>query len=119
VLTNLVDNAVKYSPQGGEILVGGSVEADHVVIRVLDQGIGIPESDRERVFERYYRSPDPRVQRTAGVGLGLPICKGIVEAHGGVIWADSGPGGGTVVSFTLPASVQDAPLADQDPLRAV
>jgi PAS domain S-box-containing protein len=116
VLTNLVDNAIKYSPQGGAVVVSGSVEADRVVIGVEDQGIGIAEAERGRIFERYYRSSDPVVQRTAGVGLGLPICRGIVEAHGGAIWAESGSGRGAVILFTLPASSEiDGPAAHEPP----
>ena len=103
VLANLVDNAVKYSPEGGPIVIGGRAEADHVVVAVHDQGIGIPAEEREHVFERFHRV-DTRLSRTTqGVGLGLYICKVIVEAHGGSISVDSpGPGRGSTFLVRLP-----------------
>lgn len=102
-LFNLVQNAVKYSPEGGEILVVGEVTAEDVLVRVIDQGIGIPPGEEERVFERFHRA-DTRLSRTtAGVGLGLYITRSIVTAHGGRIWASSpGPGRGSVFTFSLP-----------------
>jgi signal transduction histidine kinase len=102
-LFNLVQNAVKYSPNGGEVLVVGEVLPDDVLIRVIDQGIGIPAGEEERIFDRFHRA-DTRLSRTtAGVGLGLYITRNIVEGHGGRIWAESaGPGRGSVFSFTLP-----------------
>jgi signal transduction histidine kinase len=88
-LGNLVDNAIKYSPEGGTIAIGGMAHADHVILAVRDQGIGIPSEEQERVFERFHRV-DTRLSRsTQGAGLGLYICKVIVEAHGGDIWVES------------------------------
>ena len=102
-LFNLVQNAVKYSPNGGEVLVAGEVASAYVVVRVIDHGIGIEAGEEERIFERFHRS-DTRLSRTtAGVGLGLYITRSIVEGHGGRIWAESpGPGRGTVFNMALP-----------------
>ncbi len=106
-LFNLIQNAVKYSPDGGEVLVAGEVRSldgqPWAVVRVIDHGIGIPAGEQERIFERFHRS-DTRLSRsTAGVGLGLYITRSIVEGHGGRIWADSaGQGRGSVFTITLP-----------------
>ncbi len=102
-LFNLVQNAIKYSPNGGEVLVAGEVAAGYVIVRVIDRGIGIVAGDEERIFERFHRS-DTRLSRsTAGVGLGLYITRNIVEGHGGRIWAESpGPGRGSVFTVLLP-----------------
>ncbi|MBV9546040.1 MAG: GAF domain-containing protein [Chloroflexi bacterium] len=102
-LFNLVQNAVKYSPNGGEVLVVGEVLPDEVLIRVIDQGIGIPPGEEERIFDRFHRA-DTRLSRaTAGVGLGLYITRNIIQGHGGRIWAESpGLGRGSVFSFTIP-----------------
>jgi two-component system sensor histidine kinase KdpD len=108
VLRNLLDNAVKYSPDGGTITIAGVPHEDHVLIRVRDEGIGIPPDALEKIFERFYRVPDERTQQVNGTGLGLAVCRGIVTAHGGEIWAECHIGGGSVFSFTLPAATPDA-----------
>jgi signal transduction histidine kinase len=102
-LSNLVDNAIKYSPSGGTIAIGGTVEPDSVVVYVRDEGIGVPQEEYGRVFERFHRV-DTRLSRTTqGVGLGLYICRVIVEAHGGKIWVESsGEGKGSTFSIRLP-----------------
>jgi signal transduction histidine kinase len=102
-LGNLVDNAIKYSPNGGAITIGGRAEASHVVLFVRDAGIGIPKDEQGRVFERFHRV-DTRLSRTTqGVGLGLYICRVIVEAHGGQIWVESdGSGHGSTFYMRLP-----------------
>jgi signal transduction histidine kinase len=102
-LSNLVDNAIKYSPEGGTILIGGTAEPDHVTLYVRDEGIGVPREEHGRVFERFHRV-DTRLSRaTQGVGLGLYICRVIVEAHGGRIWVESsGPGQGSTFYIRLP-----------------
>jgi two-component system sensor histidine kinase VicK len=102
VLRNLLSNAVKYSPNGGTITVQGRKDEGRLLIQVSDQGIGIPEEDLDKVFERFYRVENEITQNIRGVGLGLPVCRGIVEAHGGRIWAESTLGVGSVFSFTLP-----------------
>ena len=103
VLANLVDNAVKYSPEGEPITIGGRAETEHVVLWVPDEGVGIPAEETDHVFERFHRI-DTRLSRTTqGVGLGLYICKVIVEAHGGAIWVESpGPGRGSTFFVRLP-----------------
>lgn len=98
-LSNLVGNAIKFSPAGSKIVVGARREADAVIISVLDHGQGIAHEHLPRVFDRYWQSS--RTDRQ-GAGLGLAIAKGIVEAHGGTIWIESSPGEGTRASFTLP-----------------
>lgn len=103
VLANLLDNAVKYSPEGGPVDVRVWSERDEVRILVEDRGIGIPSEQLERVFDLFYRTSDAESRRTPGLGLGLYITKGIVERHGGRIWLESEPGGGTRVHVTLPA----------------
>jgi two-component system sensor histidine kinase KdpD len=101
VLGNLIDNAVKYSPAGGKIAITAERADSLVRVSVRDQGIGIPVDQLTSVFDRFHRGRDPRISRVRGVGLGLPICRGIVEAHGGTIWAERAPERGTVVRFTL------------------
>lgn len=100
VLSNLVGNAVKFSPAGSEIEISAEpVEGDFCRFSVADHGRGIPPADLPRVFERYWQG---RPTSATGAGLGLYIAKGIVEAHGGRIWATSAPGQGTRVAFTVP-----------------
>lgn len=100
-LTNLISNALKYSPQGGDVFVKIAVEGDNAHVSVSDQGIGISAEQMPNLFQPYSRlNPERRV--AAGVGLGLYITKGIVEAHGGRIWAESpGPDQGSTFHFTL------------------
>jgi two-component system, OmpR family, sensor histidine kinase KdpD len=100
VLTNLLDNACKYSALNSPIEVSVRLLKKQVEVVVKDQGIGIPEEDIERVFDKFYRVQ--RQEPIAGTGLGLSICKGIIEAHGGTIWAKNNPRAGTTISFTLP-----------------
>ena len=102
VLSNLLSNAIKYAPQGGTIRVGGWAEQERVVVYVADPGIGIPESEFEHVFERFYRVDNRMSRTTAGTGLGLYLCKAIVEAHGGTIWVKSQVGQGATFFFSLP-----------------
>ncbi len=101
-LRNLVENAVKYSPEGSEIIIAGKVKKDRIVISVSDNGVGIPPEHQERVFERFYRLDSPIVRGTSGTGLGLSITKGHVEAHGGEVWLKSTVGKGSKFYFSLP-----------------
>jgi signal transduction histidine kinase len=103
-LFNLVQNGIKYSPDGGEVLVVGEVvPPSGVILRVIDQGVGIAPGDKERIFERFHRADNRLSRSTAGVGLGLYITRSIVEGHGGRIWAESaGPGRGSVFTMLLP-----------------
>ncbi|MHB8629387.1 MAG: sensor histidine kinase [Aggregatilineales bacterium] len=102
VLVNLVGNAVKYSPPGTNITISFVSQPDFVQINVSDQGAGIPLKDRDRVFEAFSQLEPIGEQRMKGAGLGLAICKGLVEAHGGKIWIADQPDQGTTVAFTLP-----------------
>jgi two-component system, OmpR family, sensor histidine kinase KdpD len=101
VLVNLLDNAAKYSQSEGEIEIGVDFGQSRMRVWVSDRGQGIPESDVEHIFDKFYRSQDTG-RHIGGTGLGLSICKGIVEAHGGIIRADNRKDGGAVVLFTLP-----------------
>jgi PAS domain S-box-containing protein len=99
VIQNLVSNAVKYSPEGGTITIRGAVGPDRLVVSVLDEGIGMTPEEMNHLFERFYRAD---TVSTGGTGLGLTICKLIVEGHGGEIHAESKPGEGSTFTFTLP-----------------
>jgi two-component system sensor histidine kinase KdpD len=101
VLRNLLSNAVKYSPEGGTITIGGRGGENQLLVWVRDSGIGIPSGDLERVFERFYRVQNEVTQNVRGAGLGLAVCRGIVESHGGRIWAESRLGVGSTFYFTL------------------
>lgn len=98
----LVDNAAKYGAPGGEITLSSDAAGGRLVIEVSDRGPGIPEEHRDRVFERFYRVDKARSRKQGGSGLGLPIAKTIVEAHGGRIEARERDGGGTRMRITLP-----------------
>jgi signal transduction histidine kinase len=114
VLSNLLDNAIKYSPEGGRIAIVAEADDAEVCVGVVDEGLGIPPVLLGNLFQRFHREATARTRSISGTGLGLAICKGIVEAHGGRIWAQSpvsgrqgaprGPASrpGTVVRFTLP-----------------
>jgi len=101
VLTNLVGNALKFAPPGSAVQVRMTSEPAHTMFSVSDRGPGIPEDDRARLFDRYWKG-SPAAE--PGSGLGLFIAKGIVEAHGGRIWVESTPGNGATFSFTLPTA---------------
>jgi signal transduction histidine kinase len=102
VLRNLLDNAVKYSPQGGLVVVRGEVDEGEVVISVADQGVGIAPEHLNRLFEKFFRVESGLGRHVVGSGLGLPIARTIVESHGGRIWAESQVGEGSTLYFTLP-----------------
>ena len=104
VVTNLVGNAVKFTPAGGRITVSTFQEENNVRVDVVDTGIGISREDAERVFDKFYQIHSPDVKQKKGTGLGLTICKGIVEEHGGKIWVEPASGEGSRFSFTLPIS---------------
>ncbi|MGI6328057.1 MAG: ATP-binding protein [Dethiobacteria bacterium] len=102
VLLNLIDNAIKYTPEGGEIKVSILTKYNFVWVTVKDTGIGIPGKEVDRVFERFFRVDKTRSRDSGGTGLGLPIAKQIVEAHGGSIYLKSELEKGTEVTFSLP-----------------
>lgn len=103
VLQNLLDNAVQYSPPGGKIEVKVHSDGRDVIFTISDTGIGIPESDLQRIFERFYRVDAARSREAGGTGLGLSIARHIVEAHGGKIWVESAVGTGSSFHFSIPA----------------
>ena len=102
VLTNLIENAMKFSPQGGTITIEGNVTDDEVQVSVGDQGIGISGNEQARIFERFYRVSESGTGTVPGTGLGLHICRILIQAHGGRIWVESQPGEGSRFTFTLP-----------------
>jgi two-component system phosphate regulon sensor histidine kinase PhoR len=107
VLINLIENAVKYTPPGGKIFVNVVEKDRYVVITVRDTGIGIPEQDCERIFERFYRVDKARSRKSGGTGLGLSISKHIVEAHGGYITVHSEVDKGSTFAVHLPKSAPE------------
>jgi two-component system, OmpR family, phosphate regulon sensor histidine kinase PhoR len=104
VVVNLIHNAVKFSPDGGDIVVRVRQEGDEIVTSVEDHGIGVPRDAQDRVFERFYKVDRARLRAEAGggTGLGLAIARHVVEQHGGRIWVDSVEGSGATFSFALP-----------------
>ena len=104
VLQNLLDNAVQYTPAGGRVQVEAEVGAQDVKVTVADTGIGIPSTDQERIFERFYRVDAARSREEGGTGLGLSIARHIVETLGGRLWVESEVGRGSRFSFTVPKS---------------
>jgi signal transduction histidine kinase len=107
VLANLLDNAVKYTPEGGAIRVDARRENDLVLLTVSDAGIGVPPADQPYIFDKFYRATNSRHDYT-GTGLGLSIVKSIVENHDGRIWLDSRPGAGSTFTVVLPQYTGDA-----------
>lgn len=101
VLRNILDNAIKYSPDGGLVLVRGEVRPEDVVVSIADQGVGISPEDLIPLFEKYFRVKSATGSHVPGTGLGLPVARSIIEAHGGRIWAESKVGEGTTLYFSL------------------
>jgi signal transduction histidine kinase len=107
VLNNLVNNAIKYSPDGGKIIISGAVHPEHVTVSVRDEGIGIPARDYHRIFQKFTRLDNALSRKSEGTGLGLFLSKAIIEAHNGRIWfannGDTIPNApGTTFTFSLP-----------------
>jgi len=109
----LVENAAKYGPPGGKSTLASSVRSGELLISVEDRGPGIPKEELPRIFERFYRLDKARSRRLGGTGLGLPIAKTTVEAHGGRIEAESHLGEGTKISLRLPLLSQPQPTEDK------
>ncbi|HUY51046.1 MAG TPA: PAS domain-containing sensor histidine kinase [Streptosporangiaceae bacterium] len=109
LLRNLISNAVKFTPDGGKVEVGLGTEEDQAVLTVADTGIGIPAADRERIFERFFRTATATREVIPGTGLGLTITKAIVEAHNGTISVDSDEGRGSTFTVRLPLRPAAAP----------
>ena len=113
VIRNILDNAIKYSPQGGLVVIKGDVRTSDVVVSIADQGVGISPEDLIPLFEKYFRVKSPTGYHVPGTGLGLPVARGIVEAHHGRIWAESRVGQGTTLYFSLPRAGLSS-VADDD-----
>ncbi len=108
-LHNLIANALKYTPAGGQVAVHVDASASELVVAVADTGIGIPQDDLDRIFERFYRSKDPRVLKTAGSGLGLALAREVIRLHGGEITVHSEIDKGSTFTLTLPIVREAAP----------
>ncbi len=108
VLTNLITNAIKYSNHGGEVTVAARIDREkgYILCSVADQGEGIPKGKLRAIFERFSVVSDDSIRKRGGLGLGLTICRGLVEAHGGKIWAESELGQGSTFYFTLPIAAE-------------
>jgi two-component system, OmpR family, sensor histidine kinase VicK len=102
VIDNIISNAIKYSPDGGNIRFGFTVNNNMLKVMVSDDGMGIPKENVGRIFDRFYRVDRARARSMGGTGLGLAIAREMIEAHGGKIWAESEEGVGTTIFFTLP-----------------
>ncbi len=109
VLSNLVSNAIKFTPPQGRVVVRAIQEADSLRLAVSDTGTGISLADQDRIFERFYQAETGPQSKAGGYGLGLAIAKLIVEQHGGRIGVESQPGEGSSFSFTIPLRAADAP----------
>ncbi len=107
VVENLLTNAVRYSPDAAPIAVRARVVNGSVEVAVADQGPGLTPEQRAQVFEKFFRIDQSDSRRFGGAGLGLAICRGIVEAHRGRIWVENGAGGGSVFAFTLPVQREE------------
>ncbi|MDR4950213.1 cell wall metabolism sensor histidine kinase WalK [Neobacillus cucumis] len=102
VLYNIISNALKYSPEGGQVTFSLKEKEDKIIVSVSDQGVGIPKENIGKIFDRFYRVDKARTRKLGGTGLGLAIAQEMVKAHGGTIWATSEEGKGTKISFSLP-----------------
>ena len=114
VLLNLLDNAIKYTPSGTAIEIAACPTSEGVTIEIADHGPGIHSGDEGKIFNKFYRS---NMNDSSGVGLGLAICKGIIEAHGGTIQARNCPTGGAVFSITLPVDGQPPEMSEEQGRR--
>jgi two-component system OmpR family sensor kinase len=108
VIDNLVGNALKYSPRGStvDVSVGADDRTNEATLTVVDEGPGISDEDRERVFTAFYRTPSAATSQVSGLGLGLYICHELVVAHGGTIEIGTSPSGGAAFTIRLPLAVQ-------------
>jgi signal transduction histidine kinase len=114
-MENLVGNAIKYTPEGGQIMVRAYADSNRFYFAVEDNGLGIPEENLPYVFDSFYRVPHPEINDVHGTGLGLNLVKNVVERHGGEVWAQSEQGKGSRFGFWLPLNVADRPAAAQQP----
>jgi two-component system phosphate regulon sensor histidine kinase PhoR len=114
IMTNLVSNAIKYSPSGGAVTVGIKSEGDTLTVSVKDNGIGIPQDKLNRVFEKFERVDDRDTRSAGGTGIGLFLVKHLVERHDGEVWVESEPGQGSTFTFRVPLQ---PPQAEEDMSR--
>lgn len=112
-MMNIIGNAIKYTPDGGHIRITAGSEEETVWMEVCDDGIGIPESDRERIFDRFYRVDKARSRESGGTGLGLSIARELVQRHNGSIALVPHEGPGTTVRLTLPIAQRGHPASDE------
>jgi two-component system OmpR family sensor kinase len=110
-VTNLVSNAIKYSPDGGVVVVAAEEQADGAVLRVSDAGMGMTPEQVDNLFQKFYRTPDSQARGIRGTGLGLYLVKQLVEAHGGSVTVESQHGTGTTFTIKLPREVPEPALA--------
>jgi two-component system sensor histidine kinase BaeS len=106
-VTNLIENAVEFTPEGGRVTVSSWLAGSEAGLTVTDTGTGVPAEARERVFDRFYRVDPSRSRRSGGSGLGLAICHEIAAAHGGRVWLESREGEGSAFSIALPSSASE------------
>ena len=120
VLVNLIDNAAQYSPAGSGIEISAWSNTGEVIVQVADRGPGLAPEEVERVFEKFYRGQQAMAATSRGAGLGLAICRAIMQAHSGRLWAENRQGGGACFSFSLPLAASppvvalDIPDTDMD-----
>lgn len=107
VIDNIISNALKYSPDGGDVRFGVTTSGTYIKVMISDDGMGIPKANVNRIFDRFYRADRARSRAMGGTGLGLAIAKEMIIAHGGEIWAESEEGKGTTIFFTLPFERQE------------
>ena len=118
IVDNLIDNAIKYTPDGGSVRVSCRLDGDEIAIEVADTGIGIPRDDLPRVFERFYRVDKARSRELGGTGLGLSIVKHLVQSIGGQITVDSRVGAGSQFTVQLPRFCPSSARGESGPARA-
>ena len=102
VFSNLITNAINYSPEGGNVTISGRGLSEYIEVKVSDTGVGIEEEEVPKIFDKFYRVKHPKTRQVMGTGLGLAIVKGIIEAHQGTIEVESSPGNGTTFRILLP-----------------
>ncbi|MBI4422503.1 MAG: ATP-binding protein, partial [Elusimicrobia bacterium] len=118
VLDNLVSNAIKFTPAGGQVRVGARDRGDAVEVTVSDTGIGIGPDDQQHIFEKFYRAKSRASANVPGTGLGLAIAKAVVEKHDGKLWFESEAGRGSKFHVLLPVSRAESAASDAAPVSA-
>jgi signal transduction histidine kinase len=111
MLDNLVSNAIKFTPEGGRVIVRATADGHQAVVEVADTGDGVADGDRDRLFDPFFRSREANARAVPGTGLGLTITKAIVDAHGGTIQVEPAPGGGTIFRVRFPVGERAAVLS--------